>query len=165
MNTKKDYILKDWQLPNPIIAVFRNIEGIGFEFDKEAWDSIFSSNGHQLKTWGAESSSEAHFIGVKKQTPLHTDPRYPRYTWQLVLYCDDFCLVGMSGEETKVNAGTLFLLDTHSPHRLAKKSKDAEIYLAVSIDSKDIVEKDIVLPKLISYANSQDFSQFKRITK
>jgi hypothetical protein len=167
MNVKWDYQLKDWQKSNPVMQVYRDIPGVTFQFNEAEVREVLTSKGHQLKTWGgSESTSEPHWIGVTKQTPLHTDPRYPRYTWHLLVKVDNFVLRGMDKEECVLKDNMIILLDTHSPHQLFAKDKLAVYYLAVSIDSKTILPFDEVKDQLIHYANTQPVNINKgRITK
>jgi hypothetical protein len=167
MNVKWDIQLKDWQLGNPVMEVHRNIDGVNFEFDEAKVREVLVAKGHQLKTWGgSDSTSEPHWIGVTKQTPLHTDPRYPRYTWHLIVKVDNFVLRGVNLEEVPLEDNMIILLDTHSPHQLFAKDKNAVYYVAVSIDSKTILPFDEVKQKLIDYANSTPINiNTERITK
>lgn len=167
MNVKWDYQLKDGQFANPVLHVQKNIEGVKFSFNEDELLKVLMGKGHQLKTWGgAQSTSEPHWIGVKKQTPLHTDPRYPRYTWHLIVKVDNFALRGINKEEIKLENNMLILLDTHSPHQLYALDKTANYYLAVSMDSKTIMPKEVVLPKLIDYVNNTSLAEnTERIVK
>jgi hypothetical protein len=167
MDIKWDYQLKETQVSNPILEKI-NL-GLKFEvFDQEAFDSILNGKAkQQLKTWGnAESTSDPHWIGVTNGTPLHTDPRYPRYSWQLLVWVDNFTLRGLDKEETELKMGTLVLLDTHSPHQLYPKSKDAKYYLACSMDSKIRTPMSEAITLLSEYANTNKLlNNTNRITK
>lgn len=167
MNVSWDIQLKDWQKTNPIVEAYRNIKGITFEFDEQKTREVLVMKGHQLKTWGGtESTSEPHWIGVTKQTPIHTDPRYPRYSWQLIVHVDNFVLRGIDKVETALEKNMLVLVDTHSPHQLLAKDTDAVYYIACSMDSKTILSKDEVLSKLRNYANNTPINiNIERITK
>lgn len=167
MNVKWDYELKEWQNSNPVLYIEKNVLSYSYEFNEDEFNAVLDKKGHQLKTWGnADSTSEPHWIGVKKQTPLHTDPRYPRYTWHLILRVDNFALRGIDKEEVVLEDNMLILLDTHSPHQLLSLSKDALYYFAVSIDSKEIMSKSKAKEKLIEYAESNTIlSHTGRITK
>jgi len=170
MNVKWDAPLKDGQLSNPIVEVHKIPEKhIDLSiFNEEEFNQVLNAKAsHQLKTWGGvESTSEPHWIGVKKATPLHTDPRYPRYSWQLILKVDNFVLRGKDKVETQLEAGTMFLLDTHSPHQLHAKSKEAKYYFACSMDSKTPISYPIALKKLTTYIKENTIlNDVNRITK
>ena len=167
MNVKWDIELKEWQNSNPVLYIEKNILDFKYEFSEDEFNAVLDKKGHQLKTWGdADSTSEPHWIGVKKQTPLHTDPRYPRYTWHLILKVDNFSLRGLDKEEVKLEDNMLILLDTHSPHQLLSHSKDALYYFAASMDSKEIISKSKAREKLINYVkNNPILGHTKRITK
>jgi hypothetical protein len=167
MDVKWDIELKDWQTENPILECV-NINRKFDVFDADTFDSVLNGKAkQQLKTWGgAESTSEPHWIGVTHGTPLHTDPRYPRYSWQLMIWVDDFVLRGLNKVETPLEMGTLFLLDTHSPHQLWAKSKNARYYLACSMDSKEKIPMGEAITKLTNFAdNNPLLNNTKRITK
>jgi hypothetical protein len=167
MKVDWDITLRNDQRANPVILVQKNVKGFEFTFDESKILKALTGKGHQLKTWGnAESTSEPHWIAVKKATPLHTDPRYPRYTWHLILYVDNFGLRGINKVETKLEAGDLILLDTHSPHQLFAYDKSATYYVACSIDSKYIMGKSEALNKILKYVNNTPIeNNTERITK
>jgi len=167
MDIKWDSELKDWQVENPILEI-TNIKLNCDVFNAETFDSILNGKAkQQLKTWGgSESTAEPHWIGVTHGTPLHTDPRYPRYSWQLLVFVDNFILRGKNKEETPLQAGTLFLLDTHSPHQLLAKDNVARYYLACSMDSKERIPMSDAMIKLLDYAqNNELHNNIERITK
>ena len=167
MDIKWDSELKDWQASNPILEVV-NLKLSFNVFDAGTFDSVLNGKARQqLKTWGGtESTAEPHWIGVTHGTPLHTDPRYPRYSWQLMVWVDNFILRGKDKVETPLSMGTLFLLDTHSPHQLLAKDKMARYYLACSMDSKERIPMSEAISKLTAYANSNELlNNTNRITK
>ena len=167
MNVKWDIKLKEWQNSNPVLYCKKNVLNFDFAFSEEDFNTVLDKKGHQLKTWGeAESTSEPHWIGVKKQTPLHTDPRYPRYTWHLILKVDNFSIRGIDKVELQLENNMLILLDTHSPHQLLSTSKEALYYFAASIDSKEIMPKTKAREKLIEYVkNNPILGHTNRISK
>lgn len=144
------YQLKQNENANPIL--YNSIEDLELPIiDLQILKTIFPHNKHQLKTWGNISTSECHFIAVQKQTPLHTDKGFPKYTHHLILYVDNFILRGLDKQELPIQRGTYFVLDGHSPHQLLAKQKDARYYLAVSYDSQKFEHKDFVISKMIEY--------------
>ena len=167
MDIKWDAELKEGQRANPILECV-NINHKFDVFNAEIFDSVLNGKARQqLKTWGgSDSTSEPHWIGVTHGTPLHTDPRYPRYSWQLMIWVDNFVLRGKDKEETPLEMGTLFLLDTHSPHQLLAKDKKAKYYLACSMDSKERIPMSEAMTKLLAYADSNELlNNTQRITK
>lgn len=167
MDVKWDYQLKGDQRTNPILHVEKDVLDYTYQFDENAFNQVLAGKGHQLKTWGnAESTSEPHWIGVKKQTPLHTDPRYPRYTWHLILRVDNFAIRGLDKVETKLENNMLICLDTHSPHQLLSLSNESMYYFACSIDSKQLMAKSKAKEKILEYVNSNTLlSHVDRISK
>lgn len=122
--------------------------------------TVFPTRAQSLKTWGRTPGvkvNDPHWIGVHRQTPLHTDPAYPRYTHHLMLYVDDFSLRGMDKVECELWRGLYYLLDTHSPHQVYARKPEATWYVAVSIDSKEPLESHRTIERLIAYAQSAPF--------
>lgn len=152
---------------NPVLHVEKSVKGVHFTWDEAKVRSVLTGKGHQLKTWGpANETAKPHWIGVTKQTPLHVDPRYPRYTWHLLLWVDNFVLRGVDKTEVQLEDGMMILLDTHSPHQLLAKDKDAVYYIAASIDSKTIIPIEQAKALLIPFINNTDIGQYAdRITK
>ena len=167
MDLKWDYQLKQDEVSNPVLHVEKNVLDYEYQFNEEEFNAVLSGKGHQLKTWGnAESTSEPHWIGVKKQTPLHKDPRYPRYTWHLILKVDNFALRGLDKVETLLENNMLICLDTHSPHQLLSLSKDSMYYFACSIDSKKLISKSKAKEKIFDFIkNNTLLSHVDRISK
>ncbi|MSP53962.1 MAG: hypothetical protein EXR81_06980 [Gammaproteobacteria bacterium] len=167
MDVSWNYVLKEGDRTNPVIYCEYDIAVEGFKFNEDQFNEVMDKKGHQLKTWGkAESTSEPHWIGVRKQTPLHTDRGYPRYTWHLIVKSDNFSLRGLDKEEVLIRDNTLVQLDTHSPHQLLSKDKFATYYLACSVDSKILLPKEEVLPKILNYIKKQSIGENgKRIRK
>jgi hypothetical protein len=167
MNVKWDIQLTSLQRTNPVLYYEKNAFDLNYNFNAEKFNEVLEGNKHQLKTWGgAESTSKPHWIGVKKATPLHTDPRYPRYTWHYILKVDNFGLRGVDKVDTKLENNMLILLDTHSPHQLFSYSKEALYYFACSIDSKKIMGKSRAKEKLHQYVLNNDIlNSVKRISK
>ena len=124
-------------------------------------EKAFPGKNHSLKTWGRTPGTKVldpHWIGLSGQGPLHFDPGYPRYTHHLLLIIDPkFVLRGYSKEEVELSSGLYFCMDGHSPHQLYAKKRGAKWYLAVSIDSHEVLPKDETLEKLIQYASSAPF--------
>lgn len=155
MNWKWEKPIENWQHANPVLHQIWHVKNHGFVWNEEEARQVLTSKGHQLKTWGgAQSTQEPHWIGVTKSTPLHTDPRYARYTWHLILKVDNFGLRGINKEEVKLEDNMLILLDTHSPHQLFAYDKSATYYFAASIDSQTIMPLEIARSKLVHYVRT-----------
>lgn len=159
MNVKWDIELKPTQLRNPVLEIDHvDLTGM-FEASESELEIVFPTNKQSLKTWGRTSGElngvEPHWIGVHKQTPLHIDPAYPRYTHHLMIKVDDFSLRGVNKFEAPLVRGTYVVIDTHSPHQLFARAPEARWYLAVSMDNKQHLPKEVVLPKLLDYLNTQ----------
>jgi hypothetical protein len=161
MDHKWDAPLKQGQRDNPILetAIIDVPDTVLYPSDR-ALAAMFPKPTHSLKTWGRTPNKftfDPHWIGIRKQTPLHTDPRYPRYTHQLMLRVDDFVLRGLNKKELPLCRGEYHLMDTHSPHQVFAKSKSAIWYVAVSLDSHLPLKQEVVLPVLIKYASTAAF--------
>lgn len=119
------------------------------------------SKGHSLKTWGRTEGTltdDPHWIGVKRATPLHYDPKYPRYTHHLMLRVDErFGLRGYDKEAVSLSRGTYFVMDGHSPHQLFSEPRGGVWYFAVSIDADEPREREATLEKLFTYAETAPF--------
>lgn len=161
MNVTKSYVMKPWQTGQPILhhEIVDIPTGIRFP-DDEALGRIFPGDNHSLKTWGRagdERTLDPHWIGVRKPTPMHMDPAYPRYSHHLVLRCDGMWLWGWDQERLPIERGSFFILDGHSPHQLCSerrpKGSPAPWYVAVSYDTSDApAAPSEVIPTLINYA-------------
>lgn len=151
MNVNFDYQLKNEEVSNPILETNFFEDSVLNQSWSEALPLIFPHNKHQLKTWGNSKTSECHYIAVQKQTPLHRDPKFPKYTHHYVLYSDNFVLRGLDKKETPIKQGLYFVLDGHSPHQLLAKDKEAKYYLAVSYDSNKIQNQYYVFANILSF--------------
>jgi len=130
------------------------------EPSEEQLNHVFPTPRHSLKTWGRTPGTlvlDPHWIGVRKQTSLHFDPRYPKYTHHLLLKTDHFVLRGYDKVEMEISRGLFFIMDGHSPHQLLSKAKEANWYIAVSMDSHEILDRDTVVAQLIKYASEAPF--------
>jgi hypothetical protein len=163
MNVSWDIELRADQLANPIVTCrdLGTMEDVGIP-QTSVLESIFPGTGHQLKTWGRTPGileMDPHWIGVRKATPLHTDPSYPRYSHQIILRADGLFLRGHNKIETPIHRGVFFVLDSHSPHQLCVKKRLPGMpppwYVAVSLDTYDAgVTPEISIPMLLKYARN-----------
>ena len=65
---------------------------------------------------------------------------------------DGIVVRGLDKRETVLERGVFYILDTHSPHQVFHKNKQAIWNVAVSIDSSVILEPDEVIPIALEYA-------------
>lgn len=121
----------------------------------------------RLTTWGrsVDDPDGPHWIGVRSGTTLHTDPRYPRYTHQLVVFNQGWNIAGLDMRPSSVGLGVgdLFCCDTHSPHILLRDgrhrpAREDIYYLAVSMDSAEPMGHEDVIGPLVRFATSWDYS-------
>jgi len=121
---------------------------------------LFSSAA-SLKTWGRANGQlvgTPHWIAVHRDTPLHTDPAYPRYSHQLIVRADDgFVLRGHDKIELPIKRGTLIRLDTHSPHQLFNREGKKGYYIGASMDMHEALPLKVVRPILMSYIRTAAF--------
>tara|TARA_R110002020_G_scaffold453111_2_gene667788 strand:+ start:1828 stop:2331 length:504 start_codon:yes stop_codon:yes gene_type:complete len=161
MNVKWDDDLQPGQLENPVIYTETlDLPDIVKTPSSDELALVFPKPNHSLKTWGRSGKldDDPHWIAVQKQTPLHRDPRYPKYTHHILLRVDNFVLRGITKvPEISLSRGTYLVLDGHSPHQLFSKSKDAKFYIACSMDSNQIFDKSYAIERLIEYASTAPF--------
>lgn len=163
MNVTRSYVLQPWQTPRPVLHHEAVTLPVEMRFpDDDALARIFPGGSHSLKTWGRAGNTKVldpHWIGVRKPTPMHVDPAYPRYSHHLVLRCDGMWVWGMAKEKEQIVRGSFFILDGHSPHQLAgdrrPKGSPPQWYVAVSYDtSEEPSTAERVIPLLMAYALS-----------
>ena len=143
MNWKDGRQLQGDQRCDPIVwrVCYYGIALPSSIISRELTSAFAPGRAKTLKTWGRnpEDRNGPHWIGVRNGTPLHTDPRYPRYTHQLVVHNSGWYVGGILRDVAgdPFGSGTLFCLDTHSPHILLPDSRVGvgAYYLAISIDA------------------------------
>lgn len=167
MDLSWNYELKDDQLSNPVIFT-KNIdldERKVFYPNESAILKVFKTDGFKLQTWGRTPNkleNDPHYIGVRKTTPIHIDPRYPRYSHHLKIRVD--MGIGCRGLDKKAlmfKRGTFYILDTHSPHQVFIDTKYKKFNptwnIAVSIDSYEKLDTNETIEKCINYALENPF--------
>ena len=162
MNLSWDYKLNsalcDSQRTNPVVLhkLIKFPSGVLFPTEahlKKAFNQKgeFRKDGGRLKAWGRDEKNlsgkyevDPHWIAVRNGTPLHQDPPYPRYSHQLFIRFDDNIRVrGMDKVETALQRGSIYILDTHSPHQVFNISKDkGGWYVACSFDAHTMWDLD-----------------------
>ena len=158
MNVKWDTPLRADQRANPVIASRTILLPDSIGAFPDMLTRMFPSDNHSLKTWGRTEGvrkHDPHWIGVRKQTPLHVDPAYPRYSHQIMVTVDPgFVLRGWDKKESPLRRGVFFVLDTHSPHQLYAASGKPHWYLALSWDADEPQDDATVIAALIAYGSS-----------
>lgn len=154
MNVSWQAPLKPDQRSNPVL-VSRYLAPLPVVIRAAELAQLFPGDSHQLKTWGRTPGTlrlDPHWIGVRYATPLHIDPKYPRYTHHLIVHASPgFVLRGHDKVETAVVPGAYLVVDTHSPHQLFAQAKTSKWYLAVSLDADAVLDHDQILPVLAAY--------------
>ena len=167
MDIKWDTPLRDGQKDHPVVySTFVDLPKDVFFPDNLSLKLIFKTDGYKLQTWGRSKDSDGktiltndpHWIAVRKSTPLHFDPKYPRYSHHLKVRVDDGIYVrGKAKKELKLERGTFYILDAHSPHQVFQKKDTAVWNVAVSIDSHTILDAKETINKCIEYARTAPF--------
>jgi hypothetical protein len=103
-------------------------------------------SGSAIKSFGHDPITGVHFLLTRRGTVVHTDKAYLRYSHQLVLRNDGNRLRGLPRHDDEASwhpmlvPGTLYCLDTHSPHqgladpRFADRGRGVKVVLAVDRD-------------------------------
>lgn len=160
MNVKPGTPLKPGQLSHPVLWRSHTDELPAKAYQPERWDSMLViafgfGRSKRLQTWArpCDDLNGPHWIGVRNGTVMHTDPRYPRYTHQLVVRNDGWRLTGSAMQhDGSLTPGTVFCCDTHSPHILLREDGGKGMfYLAASIDSTTPLSLEQTLPRLLEF--------------
>ena len=170
MNLKWDYQLKVGERSNPAVyyEYITMPAGIPKPMDEQIAQVFGATTGKEssrLQTWGRTKdtsgkdilTNDPHYIAVLNGTPLHYDPKYPRYSYHLKIRVDSGQSVrGMDKDELALHRGVFYILDTHSPHQVLAKKKPSW-NVAISLDSHELIHPHEVLPALIEYGLSANF--------
>lgn len=119
----------------------------------------FPTKGHKLQTWERAQRdgktvliNDPHWLAVRGSTPLHTDPKYPRYSHQLKIRVDAGVVVrGIDKAETALVRGLYYVLDTHSPHQVYCKQASDAWNITISIDHKIQLKPQPTIQRLIKW--------------
>ena len=172
MDVKWDYKLSDWQRANPVVystkvnlpkeIIFPNENHLKKVFKAKE----FKPKTGRLKAWGRGKDADGkvnykdnpHWIAVRNGTPLHMDPPYPRYSHHLKIRVDEGIFVrGLDKNELKLETGTFYILDTHSPHQVFNKNIFDGWNVAISMDSDEIWDSQKAIDTLIEYGKNTEF--------
>jgi hypothetical protein len=117
--------------------------------------------GIALRSFGHDRDS-VHWLLTRAGTPLHRDPAYARYSYQLVLRNDGNRLRGLpryDQEHPVLRPGVMYCLDTHSPHQgLPDPRMDPPkvvLKLAAAVDSDTLVGPNAVWPLLVRFVGRE----------
>jgi len=167
MDVSWDYEITEGQRKNPAVYSEKIELPAEIKFVTEQHLlKIFKTNSFKpkagrLKTWGRKKGDDGkviyendpHWIAVRNGTPLHMDPPYPRYSHHLKIRADEGMFVrGLDKSELKLERGTFYILDTHSPHQVFNKSKYDVWNVAVSIDSNTLINPKKAIEMCLNFA-------------
>jgi hypothetical protein len=155
--------IEGWQKSNPIVEIMKvDLPIATINPSDEMMENLFPVKSKMsLKTWGRSKNQHAdkdpHWIRVKRGTPLHIDPKYPRYSHHLVLKGEGY-LRGVDKRRTSVERGTVYTCDVHSPHQYCSNNAEKNYwYLAVSLDYDIPIRLDEAYFDLLEYALTAEF--------
>ena len=168
MDVSWNYKLKEGQRNNPVVY-FEIVTLSDFVPHPKESDlmEFFPKKSYRLQTWGRSVDSngttiitnDPHWIGVRRGTPLHIDPKYPRYSHHLKVRVDEGIVCrGLAREELVLERGLFYILDTHSPHQVVHKNKSGTWNIAASIDSHEVLDLESVKQDLIKFVSSHTVS-------
>jgi len=170
MDVKWDIQLRPDQRRNPVMFTkhLELGEEIHYPTNEELRAVMGIKEGHKgkrLQTWGRAKDAKGktvvehdpHWLAVKNGTPLHVDPRYPRYSHQLKIRVDPPTYVhGIDKSQLILKRGTFYILDTHSPHQVVTGS--GELWnVTASIDSHSLLNPNQAVEVLMNYCLNTDF--------
>jgi hypothetical protein len=162
MEWKSSNKLKDGQSVQCISNV-APLEGfVAPVFSLEMLEALFgdAGKGRRIRSWGKEDDFSPHFLATRSGTPMHTDPRYPRYTWHLILHNGGYRIRGLADiEVAPLTPSTMYLLDTHSPHEVTIDQRLPQINhykVQMAIDSKTPISREIAAERMLDYVKNQD---------
>ena len=166
-NLKWDHQLTGDQRANPVVeTTFVELGGDVIYPTEQHLARVFQTDGFKLQTWGRRKDSDGktvltndpHWIAVKRGTPLHYDPKYPRYSHHLKIRVDDGIFVrGLDQVELELKRGTYYVLDAHSPHQVFHKNKFGQWNVAASIDSHEVIPQDEAVQTLLNFVRTASF--------
>ena len=156
-------MLQAGQRSNPVVyAETVALDGVGIPTDEDLL-KMFRGPGYGLQTWARSVDAagktiivdDPHWIAVRRQTPLHTDPKYPRYSHHLKVRVDAGIAVrGLDRVETPLYRGLYYVLDTHSPHQV---TLTAGWNVAASIDHPTVLDAPTTIARLLTFARTRPF--------
>lgn len=114
--------------------------------------NLFGKKPKGLKMWDGKGDVP-HYLACRNGINLHTDPGYSRYAYQLVVRNDGWMMTGLDDQQvTRVDIGTCYELDTHSPHQLVKSPDcSGRFFVAVGFDSPSRIDAADAIDRLRAY--------------
>ena len=114
---------------------------------------------NQLTTWGRVTKEGEdpklvpHWLAVRGTTPMHTDPRYPRYSHQLKISVGEGVRVrGIDHQSLDLYRGRFYILDAHSPHQVHCTLDKKAHNISISIDRHQQLRPEDAISLLMRYA-------------
>ena len=162
MEWKSTSKLKDGQTVQSISNIALLEEFQAPIFSLEMLEAIFgdAGKGRRIRSWGKTDDFSPHFLATRSGTPMHTDPRYPRYTWHLILHNGGYRIRGLADIEVPTLVpNTMYQLDTHSPHEVTIDQRLPQVNhykLQMAIDSKTPIPREIAAERILDYVAGQD---------
>jgi hypothetical protein len=124
--------------------------------------SIFGdgSNKRRLRSWGKTSPYSPHFLATRSGTTCHTDPRYPRFSWHLMLHNGGFRIRGLADSDIpELEVGSVYVLDTHSPHEVIRDPRMPQVSdykVQVALDADAPIPTDEAIAQLVAFVELPD---------
>jgi hypothetical protein len=122
--TPGDYELAPGEFAHPVLWLVQTGVTAQVDVSDEVMDRYLGpGDGGAIKSFGHDEQTGVHFLLTRKGTAVHTDRAYLRYTHQFVLRNDGNRVRGLPKYDSErswhapMEAGTLYCLDTHSPHQ------------------------------------------------
>ena len=162
--------LTDEQTPHPVLWHAR-IDEFGYSLSSlptfsSKWFHAFwgdAKTTRRLRTWGHKDKGDKygpHFLCTRGGTPYHTDPGYGRYCLQVQVYNQGYLVHGLGDDIKRMplfTPGLVILLDTWSPHRVARDPRMPQRGLNKVLAGSDFPEKPdiaVELPKIMEHIPS-----------
>ena len=163
MNWKETDKLRADQAANPLRWVAPLDGFVAPVFTMPMLQQIFKDGGsksRRLRSWGKVTQFSPHFLATRSGTNMHTDPKYPRFSWHLILYNGGFRIRGVSDTEQPVlNPGVMYLLDTHSPHEVIRDERlpqESNYKVQIAIDSHEPTPREVAIEQIMEYIAGRD---------
>jgi hypothetical protein len=154
IKNRNEYLLLPGFRDHPLV-VLSTIPGFAPPYVPDGFlAELFGKKPKGLKTW-PKAGDKAHWLAVRNGINLHTDPNYSRYAYQLVVRNDGWKMAGLNPEKlTSIPPGTVYIMDTHSPHQLVKSDNNiGRFFVGVGFDSKEVLPVEEAAARLLEYCN------------
>lgn len=110
----------------------------------------------------AIKSNEPHWLATVNGIEMHDDLNMPKYVYCLKIRVDAGNYVkGKDGTELKLERGTFYILDCHTPHEIFIKPEevdgdDASYNVSIVIDTNDIIDPQEAIRICIDWGLKND---------